>query len=469
MRIALIPEDSRPCCTQMVERIASHAGVLLVMPDRTEMDSFRTPSSYERIREFLIRELPLADAVVISLEHWCFGSLLESREETVSEAEAIGRVHDLEEILKGFTEVPVYMSTIILRSSISTFSQTEVELYEAVTEYSMNISRYEETGDMESLERARKAERNIPPEVLKRILAVRRRNLAVNLEAVRLSAGGCVQWLEILQEDSQMYGLPRKDQKKVTEALQKAGVTNFCMRNGADESGCMLTARAMAKGRTFEADVRFLGDPNECALYEDRPYLTNFKGMMRELTIMHTPGAESIIVVCCPINTPGNDLASRTLEAYAKDIDALLESGRHVYLLDVIRPNGGASLLVESMNHADRLYGYSAWNTASNSTGTLLAQFVSDQMAGKPNRRFFEERLLDDLIYESILREPLEITLRSLGENIYSLGDKAQAERLLREMMEQALPSLWISGDLPRYTISLPWNRTFEAWVEVQP
>ena len=159
MRIALIPEDSRPCCTQMVERIASHAGVLLVMPDRTEMDNFRTPSSYERIREFLIRELPLADAVVISLEHWCFGSLLESREETISEAEAVARVHDLEKILSGFPEVPVYMSTIILRSSISTFSQTEVELYEAVTEYSMNISRYEETGDMASLERARRGRR----------------------------------------------------------------------------------------------------------------------------------------------------------------------------------------------------------------------------------------------------------------------------------------------------------------------
>ena len=92
MRMLCLPIDSRPCNTQFVRRISEHAGSEFVLPPREIMDEFTCPADFRESFRFLERELPRADAAVVSLDHRCYGSLLASREEAVPEAEALERV-----------------------------------------------------------------------------------------------------------------------------------------------------------------------------------------------------------------------------------------------------------------------------------------------------------------------------------------------------------------------------------------
>ena len=117
MRLAVLPIDSRPCNTQFVHELVRWAGAECVLPPAQAMDDFHRPAPYAMTRQFLETELSLCDAAVISLDHWCFGGLLASRDDQVTTEEALSRVADLTALLRAHPDVPVYMSSIIMRSS----------------------------------------------------------------------------------------------------------------------------------------------------------------------------------------------------------------------------------------------------------------------------------------------------------------------------------------------------------------
>ena len=95
MRLAVLPIDSRPCNTQFVHELVRWAGAECVMPPAQAMDDFHRPAPYAMTRQFLETELSLCDAAVISLDHWCFGGLLASRDDQVTTEEALLILHSL--------------------------------------------------------------------------------------------------------------------------------------------------------------------------------------------------------------------------------------------------------------------------------------------------------------------------------------------------------------------------------------
>ena len=473
MRIVCLPLDSRPCNTQFLRSMAAWAGSECVLPRAEEMDSFRDPAPFAGSMAFLTRELPGADAAVISLDHLCFGSLIASRaEECASRQEALSRLDALGTLLSDYPDLPVYAFSVIMRSSISTLSAGDLTAYRAMTEYSIHSDRFERYGREED-RRAMEAARALMPDgLLSRVLRVRERNLSVNLRAVELAAGGVFRSVSLLQEDCQVYGLPRKDQRALLARKEELGAANVFLRNGADEGGAVCLAEALRAGRPgIQVELIYLGQDDFIAPYEDRPFKENLENACAQLGLCPTPGAETVLLVCCPEQGEQEEAehpaGEEYLRACAYRADELIEAGKRVYLLDVVRANGGSPALVRSMRRAEGLSGYSAWNTASNSMGTLLAQMVSDTLRGEANFAFLEERLLDDLLYQGLLRQALQERLQALGEDVYALSDKPRAEAMLRKVYARELPALWPMPLLPDYRLSLPWPRTFEVKAEV--
>ena len=472
MRMLCLPIDSRPCNTQFVRRIAEHAGSEFVLPPREIMDEFTCPADFRESFRFLEQELPRADAAVVSLDHLCYGSLLASREETVTEAEALERVAMLRTLLKAHPGIPVYLSTVILRSSLSALSRDDLAVYHAMTEYSVYSDRVSRFGLPEDAARLRAAREKIPAEILERTMRVRRRNLRVNLAAVDLAAEGLPAGLSILQEDCQEYGLPKEDQRKIEKRLREKGLSSVRIRNGTDEAGAVLAARALLAGRPFpEAEIRWVGDGSFIAPYEDRPFRENLLLACREAGVRPVPSSDRIICVLCPEHGEQLDTEDPVPPAWlsvcARAADEAVREGKQVYLLDCNRANGGVPELFRHMRETDRLWGYSAWNTASNAAGTLLAQVVADDLAGGPDPVFFQERLLDDLVYQGRIRTMLNAELAALREDIYHLRDGAAAEERLRCLFRQELPGCWPLRSIPEYSVSLPWPRTFEILAEI--
>lgn len=472
MRILCLPIDSRPCNTQMIQRMLRWAGCECVLPRPEEMDDFRIPAPYAGSQAFLRRDLPGCDAAVISLDHWCFGSLLASREEDVSLAQALERVEELHTLLREYPHVPVYMSTVILRSSISTFSQQDIQAYEAMTAYSVASDRYACFGREEDRAALEQAQALIPPDILEKVLRVRQRNVQVNLAAVRLAAAGAITSLSVLQEDSQVYGLPKKDQRMIRQEMDRLQTRNVFLRNGTDEAGAVSAAAALRKGQPpLDVEIAFLGQKDFTAPYEDRPFSENLLSACREIGLVSHAGSGRMIAVLCPEH---GEQAEATFPAdpnylarCAARIDEWMKQGKQVYLLDVVRANGGCPGLFAALKQAPSLAGYSAWNTASNAMGTLLCQVVTDARRGEPNRAFYQERLLDDLMYQSELRASLQKNVLAQGDDPYCLHRKEEAENLLRALYRQAMASLWPLPAVPEYRVSLPWKRTFEVKAEV--
>ena len=472
MRIVCLPIDSRPCNTQFIRSLTEWAGGELTLPSKEIQDDFTRPAAFEDSLRFLKEALPGADGAVISLDHLCYGSLLASREESVTDEEALDRAACLRELAREHAGVPIYLNTVVLRSSISTLKAGDLGAYEAMTAYSESSDRWERFRLPADRKRMEEAMARLPEGLLERTLRIRKRNLRVNLAAVEMAAEGLLAGLSIVQEDSQEYGLPRKDQRVIEQRLKELGLEGIRIRNGTDEAGAVQAAKALCRGREpLEAEIRWIGDGNFTAPYEDRPFRENVETACAEAGIRQTEGSGTVILILCPERGEKAEVTEPMSETWlnrcAEAADAAVGEGGRVYLLDVMRANGGVPELMGRMREADGLWGYSAWNTASNALGTLLAQAVTDGMAGKPNRAFLQERLLDDMAYEGRIRGLLNARLREKREDVFHLRDKAGAERLLREAYEDELRAIWPLRQMPRYRVSLPWNRTFEVKAEI--
>ena len=107
------------------------------------------------------------------------------------------------------------------------------------------------------------------------------------------------------------------------------------------------------------------------------------------------------------------------------------------------------------------LAGYSAWNTASNSLGVLLAQIRSGKVGGI----FLKRALLDDYLYQTVIRS--EFT--SLVDDRWNIKDKKHAGSILQNLFKKHEEKLFrMYGEIFSYTVALRWNRTFEIEVEVK-
>ena len=163
------------------------------------------------------------------------------------------------------------------------------------------------------------------------------------------------------------------------------------------------------------------------------------------------------------------------LKAWIAELKKALDSGARVALCDVAFPNGADNLLMDEVTRSgdilNRLIAFGGWNTAGNTTGTVLAQCAASKRGGKDelNRQFVFERLLDDWYYQANLRTELEETARARGFSPLNMnGQGAQIEALARASMEK------FAGDLAReqfgakvrdLKVNLPWSRTFEVQV----
>jgi len=478
MRIVHLPLDSRPCNMLFPVQLAAWCGHECMIPQQHEMDDFTVPAAFEATKTFLWRAAPQADALVLSIDHLCYGSLLGSREDSVPQEEALRRLALAEELHAAYPHLPIYAYSVIMRSSISTLYAADVAAYRAMTDYSVYTDRAAQTGDPADERRAQEALEQLPPAVLRRYQLARQRNHAVNRRCVELAGEGVLTALALLQEDSETYGFHKGEQRALLALKESLNARNIWLHNGADEGGALTVMKAIASKTALPpVAVCYLGwpDGNFVARYEDRPFCENVEDSLSFAGMNTDPDAVDVLAVCCPPDGIQTDWEKpECAECYAlqaRQIVQMAADEKRVYLLDVTRANGGSPMLLRSVYELAGslpLAGYSAWNTASNALGTILAQIISDQLAQKVNTTFLWERLLDDLAYQGAVREKLYQSLQNVGEDPFHLSNKDQAEGMLRSLMQSFVESELCFEAVPDFCLSLPWARAFECCAVVQ-
>jgi len=152
---------------------------------------------------------------------------------------------------------------------------------------------------------------------------------------------------------------------------------------------------------------------------------------------------------------------------FIEKMNEYLTQGKKVAFIDLLFPNGGSPDILRDVN-ITKLQAYSAWNTASNSLGSCLANMVVCLV--NPNemkyaKQFTQERILDDCVYQTVTRRKINVLARDKGINILDLGRNGQEVlQLIEEQMKNDNQFI----DSAKYRIELPWNRTFEIDIDME-
>lgn len=492
MRVSLLPLDSRPCTYMFPVKLSALSGVEINVPPLEIMDNFKEPSDNSKIKDWVKQQASLCDTFVLSIEQFIYGGLIASRSMNISERECIERLELIRNLKKNYPNIEIHAFNVIMRTSISTLSAESKVWWHKINEYSHAIYLFENTGESQYYNKINRLTEEIPPYVLNEFLGARERNHVINMYCIRLLEEGIFSSLILLQEDSSPYGIHKREQKSLKDEIRDLKIEDrVFLHNGTDEAACEILARlisAVQKKRT-SVYIQWLGGDkdNFIALYEDVPFQYNLESHLKSTGLVEVKDkklADCILYIylpkykqsdaCISNKDMQNGYSDSELETFAKVISEDIREKRAVALLDIAYANGGdgrfLSALTQKFNLLE-LCGYAAWNTASNSLGTLLAQIsLSDCKNTKKNKLFTAERLFDDYIYQSIVRSRVEKKLEGLDQDCWDIADRSLAQKIISNEFELCHPVIAkiYSGDIPKYTAKLMWSRTFEIMIDIQ-
>lgn len=492
MRMALLPLDSRPCNRIFPVRLSNIKHVELITPPVEILDNFTTAALFENIEGWVREQAEICDNFVLSVDMLLYGGLLASRLEIPDIDECKRRLKLINRIKNINPALKIYAFNVIMRTSISVLNNESRVWWEKINRYSKLTHKVELENIAEDREELERLSEDIPKEILEGFLKTRRRNHEINSACIDLVFKGVLEQLVLLQEDSHRYGMHRKEQEQLNQKIEIYNLNDrIQIHNGTDEAGCLLVARSINKyfNKSISIGFKYLSDNRESfiSMYEDRLFHKNLMShakacgvMLKEgredddvLLFIHTPKTEQYDLCLYQGELPPG-YSEEELQEFAQRIALAVNSGKKVGVLDIAYANGGDGRLLYALSKKIDLldlFGYSAWNTASNSLGTILAQLSLYAFTeSQKNLIFTAERLLDDYLYQSVIRRKLEKVLKDSGLDFWNLKHaKNTADMLLMEYFQKSEEMLrMFPGKRVIFSCRLAWARTFECEIEIK-
>ncbi len=448
MKILLIPLDGRPCNTDLPKSLAAVGGHEVRIPARASLGRFMTPGDTRYMLRFLREEASKSDALVVSADMCVHGGLEVSRDGRLSLEEALKRLNRLEEVLAPFGSKTALFSTLT-RGTITVTRESELKVWKAMTAG----SRFWGGRDY---------------------LSARKRNHEVNK---RLAAWRRVSSLLFLQDDTGPKG---PHIAELGELARLAGGATVRFMPGADEAGALLVAAAIVKTQRRPVRIRVIPSDAKAmrnfALYEPRAFSESLKSHLEPLNIRIDAEDPEVDFFVNPPLRNSRDLfleepgrRQRDTTAFAS---AIRRSAGDAVLADCAHGNGADPFLMKDLSQAilERLAGFAAWNTASNTLGTALAHAAmiavgrrDGSFCVQSSRRLTRLRLIDDWIFQSLARPEFARRCISEGLDRFDFDGKDSTlnralDRRMHELSGKVLPK-----DTPRYRATFPWGRLFET------
>lgn len=501
--VLLLPLDSRPVCSTMVQKLGALAGLNVILPPKSYLDNYQTPSDRQKLFPWLQKNQLLCDYSIISADNLLHGGLLAARMNTATPSEE-------DELLKHLQELSATkrqaIFSVIPRLLVSDQLLPDRWYQYQLMRYSQLADMLRITGSFALTQELRRTEAKIPPKVLEKYRSRYQQSDRFNLGLLRLAADNIL--ITFGQDDASPIGLPHASAARLQSSIaaqqkQKQAQLTY----GADEIAVLLLTRYYMQQSGWQPRVylKYASAHSEGA---DMPYMAVCVGaaLRNQLqligaTEVTTPAAADLI---CYVNCGNDDY--RPSAKQAQEIQQLLNQGYKVALVDSSANFEAEELLLPQLLannvQVNKLAAYAAWNTFSNSSGTALAQGLlfcgrlrQLQAAGADTERlvalfaanlnFTAERILEDYYYQKLVHPQLRQKLEAFGINPVELDseDKTATEQYIQGKLSlQAYKLLHDNlGRTPFYQqngqsyylrdlsvgAKLPWARIFEAELQV--
>lgn len=493
--IALIPLDDRPCNVRFPAQIAAIGGSEISLPSLSALGQFNEAGDPERIIEWL-DSLGHVKALIASVDMLAYGGLVASRRSDTTLEAALRRVATLRD-WKQSRGVPIYAFNILRRLAITMDGDHNVDNYYNIMRWARLEDEAERFDSNHLREERDKVRAKIDPQLLDEYVSSRARNHKINGCMIDFLADGVFDYLLITQEDATEWGLHRQEQDTLLNYARDRDVLDrMSLHPGADEAALTLLARHWDTGVRFRVNASDPDDMERIAPFEDRPYaraLLEHIAAMRGVWVDDAETPDYELFVNAPTGISQRDEKTEAREARSKRVRPFVDQlvaacaasekgGVPVALCDVAFPNGADNMLMtelESRGVLGQLAVFGGWNTAGNTTGTVLSQCAARLRSGDSararhlSRTFTFERLVDDWYYQGQIREKIERAARENGVSPLKMeaGAAAPIEALARRELRafaNLLANRHFGTTLGGTDVTLPWHRTFEADVRVK-
>ena len=481
--ILFVPLDDRPCCLDLVLRLASLAGRRVLTPSRSALGRFKRPGEPGVILDWLESQ-PSDLPLIASLDMVSWGGLIASRHPGSDSAAAL-RNFERFLTLQDARQAPTYAFKTLLRTAPTQTTVEETEQAEQIVALSRlgylkdKVART--AGQSSHIDAAMaQLKESISPEFLERYLNVRKRNHQFDRYVVESASH--FDALLVAMDDCQTEGwnlLEKESLQRLSEDRRMA--VDFYP--GTDESAQLLLARMLCPETGVEPVWSHSHLPLTQTRYEDRPLGALLQSQLqaarlrqgrcrRKLFLHGRLGTQQE----ADRQAGSAKVERESFEHFLEALETALDAGDSCVVADLAFANGGDLGLVDALLErklASRLTGYSAWNTAGNTLGTALAMLAlypdhPDEEQEKARRLLLWERLTDDAFYQSRFRFRLK---KEIGPGLNLAEEElVAAEQLLAGEFHNFAAELWgrlFPEDPPiPFRISLPWGRLFEVAIE---
>lgn len=502
--IMLVPLDSRPVSTRMVQKLGHIAGLNVILPPKTLLDNYQKSADKEKLALWLKENINKQCRAIISADLLLHGSLLEGRQDTASPEEQSALIDFFKE-LHAQSDCQTDIFSIIPRLLVS--DQLLPDSW-----YQYHLMRYSELTDMVEIssdylltEELLAMKERIPPAILGKYIKLYACSTDFNLALLNLA--DVKTNIIIGQDDTLPLGLPQGCARKVRQYLSGKNLYPYAaFVYGADEIATLLLARN-SLALSSEKPKIFFHYANPKIKFTYMPYmaasvsaiLLNQMELLGLEEISDEAKADIIFYINC-----GSD-KFRPGEKETAELEKLLAGGKKVALVDLSSNFEAEELLMPKLLKkgvaVHKLTAFAGWNTFSNSSGTAFAQAIlfyqrlkQLENANAPqesiaaiyadNLRFTLERILDDFFYQKKLHAKLRKILMWQWSDSYNLTEEEKTEltRTLQADMSFAAEILlrklcdtpFYANEKSEYYLrelcvgaKLPWNRIFEVELNI--
>ena len=537
-RVVYVPLDDRPVNLKMPQLLAQMVEYELVTPAVELLGNFHRPGHPEEIAEWLQAQLALpVDCAILSLDMLAYGGLVASRQTDTPRELAAQRLDVLGRLQQLAPEITIYAHSVIMGQAPTGVADDTGEARQLLGEYSQVKAAVDGEDSSPQRHILERLERWLPAAVRDRYLSVRARNHEINKRAIEELAAGNIDFLVLTQDDAGPQGLHIAEQQRLNQLISERRLSDRVMiYPGADEVGMTLLARFIHQHMEKQPTVRVIytdeAAADNVAPFEDRPFTQIVAAQIAVVGgRLDEENQEADLTVL--VNPPAGLSRAQAAETsvYEQRLlclsDAVqqavqMSSRRGIAICDAAFPNGADDVLLKAMSAGggvdlSQLLSYAAWNTASNSVGSVLAhstlRLIARQDKGafdlvhlftdlapmrylallnslinaqRAHIQFLFTRFVDDWLYQTQIRPVVSEEILNWGcSSAFDLRDSyARAEQMVCNRLIEAATNLWIErfldkpcveigpadnrgvlmlAEMEEMHVTLPWGRLCEV------
>ena len=505
--LLLVPLDSRPVCSTMVQKLGKLAGINVIVPPKELLDNYQEPAKSKKLWQWLQNKSANYNTSIISTDILLHGSLLQTRQHIASAQEQDDFFSELNKLQKNITASPPRQSNY---TDSTDSDKHQLQLFSVIPRllvsdevypdcwYQWHLMRYSQlldmvqiNGDYAMTKELMEYKEEIPADILSKYTSIFTQSQGFNERLlahflpkaknskniantqVNATVATNAPLFIIGQDDSSPFGLPHMTATKLARHIEEhTWQTQAQLTNGADEIAALLLTRHFLQQSHWQPKL-FLAYGSPKTEFKHMPYMASSVGatlrnqaQLVGAQLVEEPNAADIILfVHC------GDADAKPTAAEAEQLASYLKHDKHdkhVALID-LSANFEAEemllpLLLEQNISVNRLAAYAGWNTFSNSSGTALGQSIiftgrlrqlqaQQSATDNPllipalyadNLNFTIERMLEDYYYQKRIHPQLRPYLESFGTTPTALEPEEKQQTEYRIQERLSLYATWL-------------------------